>query len=246
MRLAAAHIAENARAGHFVNIRIDQNSNIIWRRPFSVHNTNARAGTFDILFRVVGRGTRLLKEKRRGETLEILGPLGNTFSFDEQTKEAILVAGGLGIAPFLQLLHQLADSPIKKSLFYGVDTASRFCCLDHLRGAGAELHLATEDGSEGAQGLVTDLLEKYLQTLPETESRCLYVCGPTAMLAGVQSLVDQFNIKAQVSVETVMACGFGACMGCAVPMRHPTAAQQFYLACKDGPVFSLNEIKLDD
>ena len=246
MRLACPYIAENARAGHFVNIRINKNTNIVWRRPFSVHNTAAGAGTFDILFHVVGKGTRLLKKKQPGETVEILGPLGNTFSFDEQTKEAILVAGGLGIAPFLQLLRQLADSSIKKTLFYGVDTASRFCCLDQLQQAGAEIHLSTEDGSEGAQGLVTNLLEEYLQTLPETESRCLYVCGPTPMLASVQKLADRFNIKAQVSVETVMACGFGACMGCAVPMRHPTETGKFYLACKDGPVFSLNEIKIDD
>ena len=245
IRLSDPLLATHIHAGQFINIAIPHCKDILWRRPFSIHQTNPELGTFDILFHVVGRGTNTLATLQKDQEVQVLGPLGNSFTYPAELKEAIIVAGGLGVAPFVLMLQDLKNQDISKNVFYGVDTTESFCCLDDLRNLGAELYLTTEDGSKGQKGFVTDLLVKHLSSLPDMNDRMLYTCGPTPMLAHVQKIARDFNIKAEISVETMMACGFGACMGCPVPMTNPTETKKYYLACKDGPVFNLNEIDLN-
>jgi dihydroorotate dehydrogenase electron transfer subunit len=243
--LEQANISRTVHAGQFVNIKIPSNE-ILWRRPFSVHKINPAQNTFDILFNAIGRGTAALSKMEIGQQLQVLGPLGKAFVCPENTKEIIIVAGGLGIALFLLLLQDLADRDISKHLFYGVKTGSQACCTDEIRSLGAHLHLVTEDGSEGQKGLVTDILEQYLLSLPAKDNRMVYVCGPHQMLVEAQKLVKRFGLKGQLSVENMMACGFGACMGCPVRMAQPTESKRYYLACTDGPVFDLDEVTLHD
>jgi len=247
IRLFAPEIAQSCHAGNFVNILIPRCGEILWRRPFSIHQSDSHQGTIDILFSAIGRGTKALRDVRSGDLLDVLGPLGNEFNYPANLNEAIIVAGGLGIAVFPFVLQSLKSFPGKKTLFYGVKTKDNFCSLGELRERTTEMHLCTDDGSMGEHGLVTDALERYLSVTGEREGRELYVCGPTSMMKRVQMLAQAYGISAQVSVENKMACGFGACVGCPVTIAHPQPdSKKYWLACKDGPVFPINEIVFDD
>jgi dihydroorotate dehydrogenase electron transfer subunit len=240
-------ISQFSHAGNFINIQIPQQGLVLWRRPFSIHSTNPHEHTFQILFSTSGRGTSILKDVKVGETLDIIGPLGNSFVLDSRLDEIIIVAGGLGIAPFKLLLEDAKPLNIKRTLFFGAGTASQFCCLDEFTELGAALELTTDDGTKGIKGLITVPLEEYLSSKTDSKNRELFVCGPTPMMQRVKELAEEYKIKAQVTVENVMACGFGACVGCPVPLAHPTDDGNLYkLACKDGPVFNMSEILLND
>lgn len=237
-------LSRDTRAGQFVEIKIPQ-CNVLWRRPFSVHDIHSKEQTLDILFHAVGRGTEALTHLRLGEPIDLLGPLGNHFSHEGVTR-AVAVAGGLGIAPFMLMMRELRARQIPMTLLYGVGRAEQFCRTDDLA-AYADVLLTTADGSRGRRGLVTELLEEYLSQQNDFRGVMIYACGPTAMLRRVQEIVEERQLRAQVSVETVMACGFGACVGCAVPMRRPIPGKKEYLlACKDGPVFNIDEIIIHD
>ncbi len=240
----APNLAPRLRAGQFVNISVPRCGEILWRRPFSIHRIDEHKGTFSILFDVVGRGTSALKEIRVGEKVNMLGPLGNFFDCPQSVDEVILVAGGLGIAPFYRFLQQLNTRKIRKTLFYGCASSEHFCCLREFENLDATLYLSTDDGSEGESGLVTEPLRRYLERANLNQNIYLYACGPTAMLRELKKISRRFDIPAFVSVENTMACGFGACMGCAVPLDS-AGERRYALACTDGPVFALNEILLD-
>ena len=245
--LYGPYIAGLAHAGQFINISVPRVNDILWRRPFGIHRTNAEEGTFDIVFKVIGRGTKALMQVKTGEKLDIIGPLGNHFSYPPDLKEAIMVAGGLGIAPFPMLIQDTQNHKLQHTLFYGTKSKDQFCCLDFFEKSVHDLRLTTEDGTIGEKGLITDSLERYLKGLDTKEGKYIYVCGPTPLLAKVKQLASHFNIRAQVSVETIMACGFGACMGCPVPLEKPTKdGRKYLLACKDGPVFNMEDIIIDD
>ncbi|MBN1997152.1 dihydroorotate dehydrogenase electron transfer subunit [candidate division KSB1 bacterium] len=239
-------LSTQAKPGHFVNIKIPDCDGILWRRPFSIHNTEKQQGHFDILFKIVGKGTNNLIGRTAGEKLDIIGPLGNSFTLDENTSEAIIVAGGLGIAPFPLFLKHFERHDIKITIFYGVKTKENICCIKDMAEHVATIFYTTEDGSEGDKGYVTDLMHNYLDRIDLT-GRQLFVCGPTPMLKTVRALTISYGIRAQVSVENLMACGFGACMGCAVRLaRSAEGEPEYRLACKDGPVFNMDEILFND
>lgn len=240
-----ADLCRAVRAGQFVEVKVPQCTEILWRRPFSIHDIHPENNTVDILFHAVGRVTRTLAQLSGHVELDILGPLGNHFHYEQNLREAIVVAGGLGIAPFMLMMRELQERGIAMRLFYGVGGSDQFCRLREFEKYAA-LHLSTVDGSRGCQGLVTDMLSDYLDRNTNDHASSLYVCGPTAMLRTVKEIARRFDMAAQVSVETVMACGFGACVGCAVPMTTPIPGKEYFLACKDGPVFDIREVIIDD
>lgn len=246
LRITEPLLSNVTRAGQFVEIKIPQCTDILWRRPFSVHDIHPDSQTIDILFHAVGRGTAALTQLKTGDFVDILGPLGNSFVIDKNCKQAVVVAGGLGIAPFKLLMRELQELRIPMIVFYGVGQKEQLVGVDDFREY-VDVHVSTDDGSYGHHGLVTDLLVEYLKKQPDLSDQVLFTCGPTPMLRRVQEITKQYPIRAQVSVETVMACGFGACVGCAVPMRHPIPGKkEYFLACKDGPVFNMNEIIIHD
>ncbi len=235
--------AHQAHAGHFINVQIPAYGEILWRRPFSVHRVDRDRGTVDILYTVVGRGSAALSRMQPGESLNVVGLLGNTFSWDTNLKHAIVVAGGVGIAPFLLLLQDLAGSSIKTTVLYGVRSAAYLCSVAEMQSLGANVLVTTEDGSYGEKGVITEMAEAFLTATAQEGGRALFVCGPSAMLHRMQQLLLSHPLPAQVTVENLMACGFGACVGCVVPLVTPRADGSAYaLACKDGPVFSMQEI----
>ncbi|HPN35015.1 MAG TPA: dihydroorotate dehydrogenase electron transfer subunit [bacterium] len=246
MRLLAPDLASAAHAGHFVNIKLPEAEGLLWRRPYSVHAVDRGAGVIELLFNTAGRGSRALARALPGDELDLIGLLGNTFDYPDDLQEAIVVAGGVGVAPFHLLLQDLADRSVIKTVFYGVASQDRLCCVQEMADLGARVEIATEDGSCGCKGFVTRLLEEHLATSERTGRR-LYVCGPTAMMKAVQDLAAQYGIPGQVTVENRMACGFGACMGCPVERTKSEPGFKHYsLACKDGPVFPLDGIILHD
>ncbi|MDZ7721725.1 MAG: dihydroorotate dehydrogenase electron transfer subunit [candidate division KSB1 bacterium] len=239
MRLYYPELANRAMPGQFVEVRVPHCPDVFWRRPFSIHNVDSEQGTFDLLFNIVGQGTRILGRAKKNDELDCLGPLGNHFEVPQDLREAMIVAGGLGIAPFAFLVQTLPrDTEI--TIFYG---AANIESLYRIKTAPeVKWNVSTDDGSAGAKGVVTDLLESELQN--SQDGRMIYACGPSGMLRRTAQLAAEYAVPAQVSVETVMGCGFGACMGCVVRLKHPQNGKEYALACKDGPVFNIQDIEM--
>ncbi len=241
MTIHAPAIVRQANPGQFVHLRCLDSAEPLLRRPFSFHRLHRHS--FELLYKVVGRGTKILAKKRKGETVDILGPLGNGFELkrDKTNKSnaAILVAGGMGVAPLLALAEKLAHKN-KIVVLLGARTKNALLAEQDFKRLGAEVRLATDDGSKGRKGLVSDLLNNLLRSIRSTkyEVRCtIYACGPQEMLKAISRLSRRFKIASQGSLEENMACGLGACLGCAVRTK-----RAYRLVCKDGPVFDLQEI----
>jgi len=196
----------------------------------------------EILYKVLGKGTQCLARMEPGQEVEILGPLGNSFTLPDGLEQAALVAGGIGVPPIAALAAQIQNPKSKiqnVEVFLGGRTSEDILCVKDFEEAGAEMHITTEDASLGVRGLVTDLLRPFLLT-PHPFRLTLYTCGPPGMLAAVAKLAEEYGVPCQASVEANMACGFGACMGCAVEVKGK--AKGYKLVCKDGPVFDSREI----
>lgn len=232
----APEIAAAALPGQFVMIQIVPGKDPLLRRPFSIHQTNSD-GYLQILFKVVGRGTELLAQVKAGEQLSLLGPLGKGFVLGDLDK-ACLVGGGMGIAPMLFLASRFLQQPGAGAALKVILGARNRQELEPLlagfQNLGVEVLAATDDGSLGHHGLVTDVLKG----LSLTPGFTVYSCGPRPMMAAINHLCLQEKISCQVSVETVMACGMGACLGCAVPLK----AGGYAHACSDGPVFESGDL----
>jgi dihydroorotate dehydrogenase electron transfer subunit len=236
LTLNAQDIAAAAVPGQFVMVQTAPGLDPLLRRPFSIHQVSSE-GFLQILFKVVGRGTERLAQGRAGEHLSILGPLGNGFNLGESGK-ACLVGGGMGIAPLLFLASRFLQQSylgVTPRVILGARNREELVPLmgDFLA-LGIEVLAATDDGSFGHHGLVTDVLK----TLNLTSHNTVYSCGPRPMMAAIHHLCQKENIPCQVSVETVMACGMGACLGCAVPLK----AGGYAHACSNGPVFDAEEL----
>jgi len=236
----APYIAKFSRPGQFVMVRCGNGQEIFLRRPFSIHRVALES--FEILYEVIGKGTAILSKKKRGEHLQVLGPLGNGFDLSYFKKgpvaDAFLVGGGIGVAPLLFLAERLVRIGIKPVVFIGAREKDLILCEKDFRRIGAELHIATDDGSIGYKGSITDLFKGYIRELKNKKEGCLvYACGPEVMLDKIIRICKNKRIYCQVSLETLMACGFGACLGCAIETLHGTK-----LVCKDGPIFNIEEL----
>lgn len=171
----------------------------------------------------------------------MLGPLGNGFEVPRAATEVLLVAGGVGAPPIAALAETLAacrtSREMKMTVFLGGRSKADLLCIRDFKRAGATMCVATEDGSSGHKGLVTELLAQFLNTHHLPLNTPLYACGPQPMLAALAPITAQYALPYQASMEASMACGFGACMGCVVPMKGNEQAPTYRLVCKDGPVF---------
>ena len=213
-------------------------------KPLSIGGIgSAKDGTpcLLLLYQVVGEGTARLSEMRRGEKLKVIGPLGRGFSLPAGPSVlSLLVGGGIGIPPLLFLAREMREKSLPFHLFYGARTSSGLFAKSYFEELGSGISCATEDGSVGERGLITDLLERRLDEGRQGEIR-IYSCGPTAMLAVVQRLASRYGLAHEVSVEEYMACGFGVCMGCSVPVAVKDEVR-YKRVCKEGPVFKGSEL----
>lgn len=224
---------QKPKPGNFFMLSVDTRLDPLLKRPFSVHNW--MGGNFQLLYRVVGKGTNILSKKRPGDVLELIGPLGNSFPIIKN-KNIILVAGGLGIAP----LFALAQSVSKRNplLFYGTRTRKEVLCNNELRSININPVISTDDGSLGKKGFVTHVLRNFLSQKSSPVSRyVLYACGPEPMLKSLSVITKRHKLKGYIALEQNMACGLGTCLGCVVKTIHG-----FKRVCKEGPVFPAEEV----
>ncbi len=240
--LQADQIVKTASPGQFVHVKINTGIDPLLRRPFSIHRVDVRRGILHLLYRVIGHGTALLAACKPGDMLDVMGPLGKGFDLEHPFDHAILVAGGMGSAPVFYLLDILKTKSKRISLFWGVRESCEIFEEKTLRKLGVDITLATEDGSAGCKGFVTEPLERFLIHLDQEQTYAGFVCGPDPMMHAVQRLVRDTHVKWQASMEKHMACGIGVCVGCAVKMQ----SGDYKLACKDGPVFELNQVNFDE
>ncbi len=229
-------VAKRARPGQFVMIQTSKERDPLLRRPFSLHQCEEN-GLIQVLFKVVGRGTKLLADCDPGSELSLLGPLGNGFKVSS-TKKTCLVGGGMGIAPILFLAADLKRRNFKArnvEIVLGARTVDELLpLLDDFSKLGFPLHTATDDGSLGHHGLVTDLMNE-ISLNSDYEVHC---CGPRPMMMAVHLYSGELKMNCFVSVETGMACGIGACLGCTVTLKDGSYAH----ACSDGPVFNAGDL----
>ena len=224
--------------GQFVMLRFADHVAPLLRRPFSIHGLIAEghgAKGIELLYKVVGEGTQKLSRCREGDTIDILGPLGNGFRFAETSRRIFIAAGGIGVAPMLFLAHFLKRENYDLSramLFLGGRSEADILCKETFLGLGLSVYTTTDDGSVGDRCLVTDPLETAVKESPPD---ILYACGPLEMLKCVIGIAERYHVPCQVSIEATMACGIGACLGCAV--EKGDASGKYFHACLDGPVF---------
>jgi dihydroorotate dehydrogenase electron transfer subunit len=270
---AASDIASSSQPGQFVMVQVNRGvAEPLLRRPMSIHSV--KKDKIEILYEVLGRGTQILSRKKSGEYLDVVGPLGNGFEItDADIKNTILVAGGMGVAPLLFLAERLwkrksacvpphllrrgragrQNAKRKNSILIGAKTKNNLFCEKEFKELGCDVKIATDDGSKGFKGQVSELLE---QIISNTTCRVtgVYACGPAAMLKGISYIASKYGISAWGSFEAHMACGIGACMGCVIKVQNTKAPHLFRQAgktqndfvykrvCNDGPVFALNQV----
>ena len=247
LRLSSSFVTP--RPGQFVMIRDAKRGEPLLPRPLSVYGFHREGGqaVLELLYRAAGRGTSLFSEMKPGSSLNILGPLGRGFTIQRDVPKVILLAGGVGIAPLTYLLQEgfLRKAPLQQpgiTAYFGAKTAELLTGLDRLKGF-CDLRTATDDGSAGYHGLVTDLLRGDLGGY-EPEKTMIYACGPVAMIRSLSHVVGKSVIRCEVSLEERMACGIGACLGCAVAITESHGKTAYRRVCHDGPVFDIREIAL--
>lgn len=228
-------IALHSKPGQFVHLRCGEGLDPLLRRPLSICLADAEKGLLYLWYQVKGKGTELLRKLRQGDGADLIGPLGRGFEIPEG-KRTVLAGGGMGIAPLIFLGYALAESN-KVTAFFGSKSEEQLPPRQLF--PPAEGYLATEDGSVGYQGFVTEILEDCLEG---EKPDLLYACGPPGMLRQVADLAERRDIPLQVSLETVMACGVGACLGCTCENAKDEGGSWFKV-CQDGPVFWAREVK---
>ena len=263
MRVFCPEIAVKAKPGQFVMVRVADTCDPLLRRPFAIHRTGNEStddpsyespSCIELLYQIAGKGTLILSGKKRGETLDLFGPLGNGFHLKHNLTTAVLVAGGIGVAPLFSLAQALKENesprtaPPKVFVFLGGKTAQDILCRNDFKKLGITVRVSTEDGSTGTPGLVTDLLGTFFAQHPPSEgiSPSIFGCGPLPMLRAVSEIARVHDLPCQVSLESRMACGVGACLGCIVPTRSDhNKGLSYQRACKEGPVFESTVIAWD-
>lgn len=231
--------------GHFVMLRVEHGLDPLLRRPFGIYRVLGASGKgpyrgtgVEILYQVVGKGTEILSMKAPGETIDILGPLGGGFPAPKIGEKTVLVAGGMGIAP----LYLFAAALKEGLLLYGARDKRVARIAGEFKGFNCDIKIATDDGSAGRKGFVTELLEEVATPLT-----VIYACGPLGMLKAASAIADRAGARCYVSLERAMACGIGVCLGCAVKMK-PSGGEEnrnYQMVCSDGPVFDSREIDWD-
>jgi dihydroorotate dehydrogenase electron transfer subunit len=246
--LSAPAIAACARPGQFVMVKPSRGSDPLLRRPFSIfevlRDSSGAATGVSLLNKRAGVGTQLLYDAEIGTHIACLGPLGRPFEPVDPPSEAWMVAGGVGLAPFVTLAEALVARGTCTTLFYGARRASELYYVELFERLGVRVVLTTEDGTRGEKGFVTAPLDAALAALALDQEVKLYVCGPTPMMRAVAALAARRNRACDVSLEQVMGCGLGGCYSCVVLTRD-LGAPHFVRSCIEGPVFDASRIVWD-
>lgn len=231
-------LAELSQPGQFVMLEVSNTYEPFLRRPMSIERIFS--DSISILYKVVGKGTKLLSFTKVGESINVQGPLGNCFPVDFEVSDYIVVAGGIGIAPFPGLVEKLIRSKSSNiHVVIGAKTHTQVLCERDFREMGCKVYVVTEDGSAGEMGLATDVLERF----DEVTSCVVYTCGPIQMIKKVHQICANRDWVCYASLEAEMACGIGVCLGCVVPVRFEVENESMARVCKEGPIFDTRVIQ---
>ena len=220
------------KPGQFVQVKVNNSPNTFLRRPFSVYDVDYKKNILYLLIQKIGEGTKVLSELKIGEILNLVYPLGNSFSLPDG-KKALLIGGGVGVAPLFMLARWLKKHKIEPVFLFGFRNSGLLVDIDLFTGFG-KVHIATDDGSAGEKGVVTQ--HSFLHNVPGDISM-VYTCGPEVMMKAIALWAENNDIPCEVSLETYMACGIGACLCCAQETVHGISH-----VCTDGPVFNSKEL----
>jgi len=232
MCMDAPSIQKKIKPGQFIHIRVHDGLEPFFRRPFSVYRAKK---DIEIFYEAIGPGTSILSSKKKGDDLDVLGPVGTPFTLPSKNiKQVVMVAGGIGIAPFLILSDALKKRNLDLVLLYGGRTKGHVYRMKEFKDNGCRVYTATDDGSVGVKGRVSKLFPK-IDINPETTM--IYTCGPNPMMKAVQQFAGKHGLNGEAACEEVMACALGACLGCSIK-----TTSGFKTVCYDGPVFGLNEV----
>lgn len=230
--ISCPEIAQVAVPGQFVHIRI---GSFTLRRPISICGIDPVKGTLRIVFEIRGEGTSAIADLNKGDVVDMLAPLGHGFTVNPDFKKVILIGGGIGTPPMLPLAKAYGEKAVAIS---GFRNASAVILQEDFAAAGAETILCTDDGSAGIHGFVTQPLEELVRN---GGVDAVFACGPTPMLKRITEICKENSVYCEISLEERMACGIGACLGCACKTKR-NDEEYFAHVCKDGPVFKAEEV----
>lgn len=239
MEFIAPDMARECKPGQFLQVRSGATNDPLLRRPFSIYDVAAASGTISLLYRMVGKGTGLLAAVKEQAYVDVMGPLGRGFTLPDKPENIVMVGGGVGVAPLLYLGRTLRERHCQVRLLYGAENAAQLVAESQFAELGIPVLTATMDGSVGQKGLATDLLVGLDNSGPIDK---IYACGPEAMMEVAANWGKARKIWGEVSLEEHMACGVGACLGCARQLQ--TLAKGYVKVCLDGPVFNIDEVEL--
>ncbi|NHZ84696.1 MAG: hypothetical protein GWP19_02310 [Planctomycetia bacterium] len=220
--------------GQFVSVLPNDDWEHTIRRPMSIADVNKNE--ISIIYKVFGTVTQALTLLKSKDCIDVLGPLGNTFTVDYRMNNPILIGGGTGLAPILNLSKYLTRKGIDFSIIIGAKTSKEHFLQHNVE---KNMFVCTDDGTLGIKGTVIKALNIVLENVEKPK---IFACGPEQMIFSIQKMIENKNIPGQFSVESYMACGVGFCQGCAVPKK---SNHEYYLVCKDGPVFEADEVRFD-
>ncbi len=236
MELVNKKIAQESKAGQFLQIKVNKLDVPLLRRPISINEIKLNEDTIVIYYKVVGKGTEIMVDVRPGEIINVIGPLGTGFDTNVKDKNVAVVGGGIGLAPLIELCKVLnKDNDIFP--FLGFYDATYL--VEEFKNYSNSLEISTVTGKVGKEGFVTEGIEDALR---DNNIDIIYACGPNPMLKAIQDIANKLKIKCQLSLEERMACGIGACLGCSIETTEGTMKK----VCQDGPVFWSNEVILYD
>lgn len=227
-------IAEIAKAGQFAQVKV---SGKFLRRPISICEINKESGTIRIVFAIKNEGTKILSDCTENSMLDILAPLGNGFTIDDNFKKVVLVGGGIGVPPMVGLAEIYKEKAVVIS---GFRNSKAVILQNEFIKAGSKNIVCTDDGSEGLHGFVTQPLEEILAV---QKIDMIYACGPSPMLKNISLIAKKYNTPCEVSLEERMGCGIGACLVCACKIKNKNGETKSRHVCKDGPVFNAEEVE---
>jgi dihydroorotate dehydrogenase electron transfer subunit len=240
LSLAAPEIAERAQPGQFVAFAVGgPASALLLRRSIAI--STAADGVVTVVVSAAGPGSTWLTERRPGDRIDVVGPLGRPFPLPVDDRRALLVGGGYGAAALVGLAALLRERGHPVDAVAGAASASRLCSVQELTGLADRLAVTTDDGSSGRRGLVTLAVEEFLP-----QAGIVYACGPMPMLRAVAYAATEREVPSYVAVEESMACGIGVCMTCVLPVVGEDGRTRFTRSCTEGPVFGGDRVRFDD
>ncbi|MDA0578029.1 MAG: dihydroorotate dehydrogenase electron transfer subunit [Verrucomicrobia bacterium] len=233
----APNISRAAAPGQFVHVRIPQLSREALRRPFSIYR--ADGDELHVMYKPVGRGTHVMEHAHRGDVYSLIGPLGHGFSAEDRDTLPVCVAGGYGVAPLSFLAKRMRRKGV---VFIGARAAPDILCTDDFASVGWDVHVATEDGSLGERGLITDALDRWIATRPAGPTPEIFACGPEGLMRALTLRAEKHGWQAWLSLDRPMGCGIGACLSCVQRLRGPDGKEYWARCCTEGPVFAAREL----